>query len=272
MDELVSLIAVKGVNVVVCQSKITELALHYLEKHGILVLQLPSNYDIRRLCRAVGATPLLRISAPMPEEIGSCLLVECQEVGSTSLVVFKAGGGISMIVVRGATPNVIDDVKRSLNDATNSFLVMTEFPQLVPGASACEMEVAVQLERWADMLLGMDQYGVRKFAEAVEVVPRTIAENSGLRMADFMAKLRAAHSKQGGQNAGVDVVELAVGDAEKLGVFDVAHIKEWALKLATDIVTTLLKINQFLVAKPAGGPAPRRRLNKRLLFIRAETF
>jgi T-complex protein 1 subunit theta len=257
MGELVSSIAVKGVNVVVCQSKITELALHYLEKHGILALQLPSNYDIRRLCRAVGATPLLRISSPTPEEIGSCPLVECQEVGSTALVVFEAGGGISTIVVRGATPNVIDDVERSLDDATNSFLVMTEFPQLVPGAGACEMEVAVQLARWADTLPGMDQYGVRKFAEAFEVVPRTIAENSGLRIADFMAKLRAAHSKPGGQNAGVDVLELAVGDAEKMGVFDIAHIKEWAVKLATDVATTLLRINQIVVAKAAGGPAPR---------------
>jgi T-complex protein 1 subunit theta len=258
MSELVGSIAATGVNVVVCQSKITELAVHYLEAAGILAIQLPSNWDIRRLCRAVGAVPLLRIGAPTAEEIGRCPLVECQEIGSTALVVFEAEGGVSTIVVRGATPNVIDDVERSLDDATNSFLVMTEFPQLVPGAGATEMELAVKLSRWADTLPGMEQYGVRKFAEALEIVPRTIAENAGLRIADFMAKLRAAHNRDGGKTACVDVVELAIGDADNLKVADVAHVKEWALKLAVDVAVTMLRVDQICLSKPAGGPTPRK--------------
>jgi T-complex protein 1 subunit theta len=257
MDELVTSIAEKGVNVVVCQSKITDLAVHYLEAHDIMALQLPSNWDIRRLCRAVGAVPLLRISAPTEEEIGRCPKVECQEVGSTALVAFEAAGGVSTIVVRGATPNVIDDVERSLDDATNSFLVLTEFPRLVHGGGACEMELAVRLAKWADTLPGMEQYGVRKFAEALEIVPRQIAENSGLRISEFLAKIRAAHNREGGEAACVDVVELAVGDAGKLGIADVAHAKEWALKLATDVAVTMLRVDQICMAKAAGGPAPR---------------
>jgi T-complex protein 1 subunit theta len=221
MQELVSSIAAKNVNVVVCQSKITELAIHYLEKANIMALQLPSAWDIKRLCRAVRTHPLLHISAPTEEEIGHCPLVECQEIGSTPVVVFEAGGGISTVVVRGATPNTIDDVERSIEDATNSFQVLTEFPQLVAGAGASEMELATLLAKWGEELPGMDQYGVKKFSEALEVVPRTIAENSGLVIAPFMAKLRAAHNK-GETNAGVDIIELAVADAVKLKVFDVS--------------------------------------------------
>ena len=257
MDELVGSIAAKGVNVVVCQSKITELAVHFLEKYKIMALQLPSAWDIKRLCRATGAVSLLRISQPTDDEIGSCTLVECREVGSTPLVVFEAADGqISTIVVRGATPNVIDDVERSLEDAINSFMVLTEYPQLVPGAGACEMELACQIAKWADSLPGMDQYGARKFAESLEIIPRTIAENSGLKIADFMAKLRAAHNK-GEKTAGVDVIDLAVGDAVKLGVLDVAHVKEWAMKFAVEVVVTLLRVDQIAMSKPAGGPAPR---------------
>ena len=118
------------------------------------------------------------------------------------------------------------------------------------------MEMAVQMAKWADAKPGMDQYGARKFAEALEVIPRTIAENSGLKIADFMAKLRAAHSK-GQKNAGVDIVNLEIGDAIKLGVLDVAHVKEWAMKLAVECVVTLLRVDQICMSKPANGPAPR---------------
>jgi T-complex protein 1 subunit theta len=172
-------------------------------------------------------------------------------------VAFEADGGVSTIVVRGATPNVIDDVERSLKDATNNFLVLTEFPQFLPGGGAVEMELSVQLGKWADRLPGMEQYGVRKFAQSLEVVRTTIAENSGLRIADFIAKLRAAHNRQGGEAAYVDVVDLAVGDANALKIADVAHVKEWALKLATDVARTLLRIDQICMAKKAGGLAPR---------------
>lgn len=256
MNEIVKSIAEKGVNVVVCQSKITELAMHYLEQYKIMALQLPSNWDIKRLCRAVKAIPLLRIAAPTEEEIGHCPLVEVREVGSTPLVTFQADGGVSTIVIRGATPNIIEDVERSIDDAVNTYLVMTEYPQLVAGAGACEMELSTQVAKWADTRPGMDQYGARKFAEALEIVPKTIAENSGLKIADFMAKLRAAHNK-GEKNAGVDVLELQVNDAVKMGVYDVLHVKEWAMKFAVEVVVTLLRVDQICMAKPASGPAPR---------------
>ena len=256
MEELVKSIAETGVNVVVCQSKITEMAIHYLEKYHIMIVQLPSAWDIKRLCRCTRAQCLLRISAPTEEECGHCKLVEVREVGSTPLVFFEAEGGIASIIIRGSTPNIIDDVQRSIDDAVNNFQILCKYPKLVPGAGASEMEMAVQMAKWADAKPGMYQYGARKFAEALEVIPRTIAENSGLKIADFMAKLRAAHSK-GQKNAGVDIVNLEIGDAIKLGVLDVAHVKEWAMKLAVECVVTLLRVDQICMSKPANGPAPR---------------
>lgn len=256
MDAIVSSIAERGVNVVVCQSKPSEMAIHFLEKHHIMVIQLPSAWDIKRLCRATHAQAQLRVGAPTDEECGRCKLVEVKEVGSTPLVFFEAEGGIATIIVRGSTPNIIDDVERSINDAVNCFQVLNKFPGLVAGAGACEMELAAELNRWADAKPGMDQYGARKFAEALEVIPRTIAENSGLKIAEFMARLRAAHNK-GQKNAGVDTVNLEIGDAVEIGVLDVAHVKEWAMKLAVECVVTLLRVDQICMSKPVNGPAPR---------------
>jgi len=256
MEEIVKSIAEKKINVVVCQSKISEMALHFLEKYGIMTIQLPSNWDIKRLCRAINAIPLLRIGQPTDEEIGVCKSVVIREIGSTPLIVFENEGGLSTIVVRGATSNVIDDIESSLNDAINSFKILTEHSLLVPGAGACEMEMSVRLSEFADKRPGMDQYGVRKFAESLEVIPRTIAENSGMRISDFMAKLRSAHNK-GEKFAGVNVIDLEVGDAEKMGVWDVAHVKSWGMKFAVEVVCTLLRVDQIAMSKPAGGPAPR---------------
>lgn len=256
MEEIVKSIVEKGVNVVVCQSKIGELAMHFFEKYKVMALQVPSRFDLQRVCRAVKAIPLLRIGAPTDEEIGTCPLIQVREIGSTPLVFFESDGIVSTIIIRGSTDNIIDDIERSIEDAVNSFHVLSENPKLVPGAGASEMELSVLLSKFADTRPGMDQYGVRKFAEALEVIPRTIAENSGIKIAPFLAKIRAAHSK-GDKNAGVDVLNLEIGNAAKLGVYDVLHVKEWALKFATEVACTLLRVDQIALSKPAGGPKPR---------------
>jgi T-complex protein 1 subunit theta len=256
MEEMVLSIKEKGVSVVVCQSKFTEIGMHFLQKHGIMAIQLPSNWDIKRLARAVKGIPLLRIGQPTDEEIGYCISVEAREVGSTPLVIFEAEGGLSTIIIRGSTPNVIDDIERSIDDAVNSFRILTEKPMLVPGAGATEMEISTRITKFAESRPGMDQYGIRKFAESLEIIPRTIAENSGIRISEFMAKIRAAHNK-GETNAGVDVINMDVADATELRVYDVAHVKEWAMKFATEVACTLLRVDQIAMSKPAKGPAPR---------------
>lgn len=256
MEEIVKSIVEKGVNVVVCQSKISEMALHYLEKYGVMSIQLPSNWDIKRLCQSIKAIPLLRIGQPTDEEIGTCKIVEVREVGSTPVIIFESDGGISTVILRGATANIIDDVESSINDAINSFKILTEHPILIPGGGASEMELAVQIAEFSTTRSGMDQYGVRKFADSLEVIPRTIAENTGLKISEFMAKLRAAHNK-GDKNACIDVEKMDIGNAQELGVFDVAHVKKWALKFSVDVTCTLLRVDQIAMSKPAGGPAPR---------------
>lgn len=256
MENVVKSIVERGVNVIVCQSKISELAMHYFEKYQCMGLQIASRFDLQRACRAAHAIPLLRIGTPTDDEIGSCALVQVLEVGSTPLVTFESDGNLSTIVIRGSTQNIIDDVERSIEDAVNSFQILTEFPKLVAGAGASEMEVSVQITKWAESRPGMDQYGARKFAESLEVIPRTIAENSGIKIAPFLAKIRAAHSK-GQKNSGVDVINLDLEDATKLQVYDVLHVKEWALKFSTEVVCTLLRIDQIALSKPAQGPAPR---------------
>ena len=118
------------------------------------------------------------------------------------------------------------------------------------------MELSTRITKFAESRPGMDQYGIRKFAESLEVVPRTIAENSGIRISDFMAKIRAAHNK-GDVNAGVGVLSMDVEDCTQTGVYDVAHVKEWGMKFASEVACTLLRVDQICMSKPAQGPAPR---------------
>ncbi|EAX94314.1 TCP-1/cpn60 chaperonin family protein [Trichomonas vaginalis G3] len=221
-----------------------------------MAVQLPSNWDIKRLARAVKAVPLLRIGAPTEDEIGHCKSVEAREIGSTPIVIFEADGEISTVIIRGATPNLIDDIERSLDDAVNSFRILTEHPLLVPGAGASEMELSTQISKFAESRPGMDQYGIRKFAEALEVIPRTIAENSGIRISEFMAKIRASHNK-GESSSGVDVINMDIGNSIELGAWDIAHVKEWGMKFACEVACTLLRVDQICMAKKASGPAPR---------------
>ena len=123
---------------------------------------------------------------------------------------------------------------------------------LVPGAGACEMELSKRLHAFADASAGMEQYALKKFAEAFEVVPRCLAENSGLDATEVIASLRAAHAA-GDAKAGVDLTPTEA-DTKNAAVLDAFAVKESALRLAVDAAVTVLRVDQIIMSKPAGGP------------------
>jgi T-complex protein 1 subunit theta len=230
--------------------------MHFIEKHGIMVVKTHSKFDVGRICRAVGAVPIVRMGAPTAEETGNCDEVAIEEYGSTKVTVFRQQTGkskLATIIVRAATQNILDDLERAIDNGVNTFKQMTADSRFLAGAGAVEVELARQLKAFGDATPGQDQYAIRKFAEALEVVPRTLAENGGHDATSVIAKLYAAHSEQQA-NAGLDIDSGEVADAVKLGVFDLFSGKANALHLAVDCAISILRIDQIIMAKAAVGP------------------
>lgn len=256
MEEFIKGIQDCGVEVVVSGSSISDIALHYLNKYKILVLKISSKFEFRRVCRTVGATAIIRQGPPLPEECGYIDSIKEEEVSSQKLVVMKSRDSkIATIVLRSSSPNVLDELERSIANAVNVVRSVGRDPHFVAGAGATEIEIAHQLQQFGATVPGLDQYAVLKFAEALEVVPKVLAENSGRSHVDVITAMYAAHQK-GEKSAGVDVDgegSVLCNAAEK-GILDHEDTKRWAIRFCIDAVLTILRVDQIIMAKQAGGP------------------
>ncbi|KAI9218348.1 chaperonin Cpn60/TCP-1 family [Blastocladiella britannica] len=255
-------IADAGVKVVVVGSGIGELALHFMNRFGIMVVKVLSKFDLRRLARVSGAVALARIGAPLPEELGFCDVVETIEIGSDRVTVFRQEDEktrTATIVLRGATQNQLDDIERAVDDGVNVVKALTKSALILPGAGAAEMELALQMQAIAAKTPGLNQYAMSKFGEALEVIARTLAENAGLDATEVVSKLYAAH-QSGNKAAGVDIeADTAVdsgvlADAGAAGVIDLLGVKAYAIRMASDAALTVLRVDQIIMSKQAGGP------------------
>jgi len=259
MDEKIKAIADSGVNVVISGGSISEMALHFIEKYNMMVLKIVSKFELRRLCRAVNATAVIKLGAVSAEDLGKCDLVEVVEVGDKKVTVFQQtdeDSRVSTLVLRGSTMNILDDMERAVDDGVNTYKTLHRDGRLVPGAGATEMEMAHQIKQFATQCPGLDQYAIHKFAEALEVVPRTLAENSGQNATKVITALYAAHDK-GQSSGGVDIIKGGVCDATAAGVQDLYFTKKSAFDLALEATLTVLRVDQIIMAKRAGGPKPR---------------
>jgi len=253
LERIIKAIADSGCNFVVCGQQVGELALHFLEKYKIAVMKCPSKFELRRICRTTGANTLVRLEPPQPSDLGSVSRIEEKEIGSTRCTIFDQeddGSRVATIVVRGSTTNIMDDVERAIDDGVNVVKSMTRDARFVPGAGACELLLADALTTFGEAQPGLDQYAINKFGLALEVVPRTLAENAGLDATNMIAEMYAAH-KSGNKSVGIDVVESQTGDC---GILDLLLTKKEAIKMATDAAVTVLRVDQIIMSKPAGGP------------------
>ncbi|KAK7730858.1 T-complex protein 1 subunit theta [Cytospora paraplurivora] len=251
-----------GIRVVIAGSTVGELAMHYLNRYGILVIKILSKFDLRRICRVVGATPLARLGAPMPDEMGSVDVVETLEIGGDRVTVFRQEDEITRtatLVLRGATQNHLDDVERAVDDGVNVIKAITKDSRMVPGAGASEIELVERISAHGEKTPGLAQYAIKKFGEAFEVIPRTIAESAGLDATEVLSRLYAAHSRKDKWTVGVDIEnddDTGILDAQENGILDLMVTKSWAIKLATEAARTVLSVDQIIVARQAGGPKP----------------
>ncbi|KAK2604277.1 hypothetical protein N8I77_007221 [Diaporthe amygdali] len=270
-----------GLRVIIAGSTVGELAMHYLNRYGILVIKILSKFDLRRICRVVGATPLARLGAPMPDEMGSIDVVETLEIGGDRVTVFRQEDEVTRtatLVLRGATQNHLDDIERAVDDGVNVVKAITKDARLVPGAGAAEIQLVERLQAYGEKTPGLAQYAIKKYGEAFEVVPRSIAESAGLDATEVLSRLYAAHSRKDEWTTGVDIEvsfiyelshpvhftdqsrqneeDTGILDAQDAGILDLMVTKSWAIKLATEAARTVLSVDQIIVARQAGGPKP----------------
>jgi len=261
LESQIKSIAETGCNVIVTGGKAADMAVHFCNKYNIMVVRLMSKFDLRRLCQATQATALPKLMPPSPEEAGHCDMVHVDEIGDTSVVVFKQereDTAVATIVIRGSTSNVMDDIERAVDDGVNCFKALTRDNRMVPGAGAVEMELAQRVASYGQTIPGLEQYAVKKFAEAFEIFPRTMAENAGVKATELISNLYAAHSK-GEKTAGfhIEGEGAATFDATAAGVRDSFLVKYWAIKFASNAATTVMRVDQIIMAKQAGGPKPK---------------
>lgn len=261
LEKQIKEIADAGVDVVVAGGKFGDLALHYVNKYNMMAVRLMSKWDVRRLARATGATALPKMTPPTSEELGMADSVYVDELGDTEIVVFKVGTNesrVSTIVIRGATDNYMDDIERAVDDGVNVFKGLCKDGHLTPGGGATEIELARQVSQWAETHPGLEQYSINKFAEALEIIPRVLAENSGVKPKEVISKLYAAHS-EGNKNMGFDIdgESADIIDCAENNILDLMIAKKWAMKYATNAAATVLRVDQIIMAKRAGGPKPR---------------
>lgn len=246
-----------GVKVVASGGSFGELALHFLERYGMMAVKIPSKFDLRRFSRATGAPALVSLATPKHDEMGFAKSLKVQEIGGTPCLVLEQAAtksAISTIVLRGATTQSLDDVERAIDGGINAFKALTRDGRAVPAGGATEIEIARKIIELGQKEKGLDQYAITRFGHALEVIPRTIAENSGLDATEVIANMYAAHA-EGDCNAGLDIT---TGKTKNLGesdtIYDLYVAKWWGMKLAVDAASTVLRVDQIIMSRPAGGP------------------
>lgn len=254
MEEIIEGIAESGVQVVVTGGNISDMALHFIEKFNLVALKISSKWELRRLCQATGATALVRLGAPTPDEMGYGS-VKQESVGGRTVTVFEndEASKIATLVLRASTNSVLNDLERAIDDGVHAVQMACKDGRLVYGGGATEMECAVQLEQFADSHPGLEQYAIRSFAKSLECVAKTLADNAGWDALQVVADLRAGHAT-GKSDMGVDIEkEPGVTSMKDSEIYDLMAVKQSALKLAVEAAVTVLKVDQIIMSKKAGG-------------------
>ncbi|CBI29936.3 hypothetical protein AAG906_036176 [Vitis piasezkii] len=257
IEELIKAVADSGAKVIVSGGAVGEMALHFCERYKLMVLKISSKFELRRFCRTTGAVAVLKLSQPNPDDLGYVDSVSVEEIGGVRVTIVKneeGGNSVCTVVLRGSTDSILDDLERAVDDGVNTYKAMCRDSRIVPGAAATEIELARKLKEFSFKETGLDQYAIAKFAESFEMVPKTLAENAGLNAMEIISSLYAEHST-GNTKVGIDLDQGVVcKDVSTMNVWDLYITKYFALKYAADAACTVLRVDQIIMAKPAGGP------------------
>lgn len=254
VQDIVNRIAASGANVVLCQLGIEDIAQHFLAKENILAVERVEKKDIEKVARAIGANLITSLDDFDASDIGNAGLVELRGHGEDKMLFITecSNPRAVSIIIRGGTEHVLDSTERALEDALRVVGVAIEDEKLVAGAGSPEIELALRLKEYASTLTGREQLAVTKFAEALEVIPKTLAENAGLDPIDMLVELRSQHEK-GKKDAGLNVFTGNVENMWKNGVIEPLRVKTQALNSATETAIMILRIDDVLAASGGGA-------------------
>lgn len=243
VDKLVAIDA----TVILCQKGIDDLAQHFLARKGVLAVRRVKKSDMEALAKATGGKVVTNLTDISKKDLGFAQLVEERKIGDDKMTFIEGCKNplAVTILIRGGTERIVDEAERSLHDALCVVGDVIKEPKLLAGGGAPEMEVAKALREYAESLPGREQLAVMQFAEALEVIPTTLAENAGLDPIDIISELRAEH-EQGKVWAGVDVNEGKAGDMKKAGVFEPISVKKQIIKSCSEAATLILKIDDVI--------------------------
>ncbi|XP_047332347.1 T-complex protein 1 subunit theta-like [Impatiens glandulifera] len=256
VEDLIKGVAESGAKVIVSGSAVGEMALHFCERYKLMVLKISSKFELRRFCRTTGSVALLKLGQPNPDDLGYVDSVSVEEIGGARVTIVRneeGGNCVSTVVLRGSTDSILDDLERAIDDGVNTFKAMCKNSRMVPGAAATEIELAKRLKEFSFKETGLDQYAISKFAECFEMVPKILADNAGLNAMEIISSLYAEHAS-GNTKVGIDLEEGLCKDISTANIWDLYVTKLFALKYAANAACTVLRVDQIIMAKPAGGP------------------
>ena len=257
LKDMVDKIESTGATVLVCQKGIDDTAQHYLAKAGILSVRRVKQSDMEKLGRATGANIVSTLDDLSKTDLGFSLVVEERKIEEDKWVFVEGCKNPKSvtILIRGGTQRVVDEADRSIHDSLMVVKDVLVKPSVVVGGGAPEAELSMQLKNYANKLGGREQLAVQKFAEALEIIPLTLAENAGLDPIDTQVQIGAARG-QGHKWFGVNVHQGKVADCAKLGIYEPTIVKEQIIKAATETAGMILRIDDVVAAAKSAGPPP----------------
>ncbi len=254
LKDMVDRISATGANVLFVQKGIDDLAQHFLAKAGIYTVRRVKKSDMEKLARATGGRVVTSIHEISKDDLGKAGLVEERKVSDEKMTFVEDCDNPKSvsIILRGGTEHVVDELDRAMEDALRVVGVAVQDKQLVAGGGAPEVELALRLRAYASTVGGREQLAIESFADAMEVIPKTLAENAGLDQIDTLVALRSAHEK-GMKTAGLDMDTGKPVDMLKLGVVEPLRVKTQAISSATEAAVMILRIDDVIASK-SGGP------------------
>lgn len=251
-----------GANVVFCSQSITEFPQGYLARRGVLGVARVNDADLEAISRATGATILSNIVDVEERDLGSAGVVEEKGAEDEELIYIKdcENPKTVSIVVHGGTEQVVDNIEGALNNALRVVADVAMDGTVTAGGGACEIELALRIREYAATIGGKEQLAINAFADALETIPYTLAENAGLDPTDMLAALKSNHIS-GGTASGIDVYSGEIVDMYDHGIIEPLRVKTQFLKSATDATAMILKVDDVLAAErkeltPKPGQAP----------------
>ena len=247
-----------GANVVICQKGIDDMAQHFLSKHGILAVRRVKESDMTKLAKATGARITSNIDDISEKDLGAANLVQQKKVESDKWVFIEGCKNPQSVtlLIRGGSQRVVDEVDRSIHDSLMVVKDVIEKPEIVAGGGAPEAVLASFLKDWSERFEGRQQLAINKFAEALEIIPLTIAENAGMDPIDTMVKLRARQS-EGKKWTGINAKEGRVADMLSQNIVEPVVVKEQIIKSATEAASMILRIDDVIaISGGSGGGMP----------------